>query len=153
MSVVGAVWLPLYKLSCVTALFQAVLAVVTRSCSLVRSSLSVPLSACVAKVASTALRLSAVTPVRPMSAKSLAVKAGSAVPPAAVNWMASTTRANAASSACVSTSVVLACSSTSFIKLALAAVLMAGRAMAWYCAALRLRSSSLVLSAAARMVR
>ena len=150
---VGAVWLPSYTLSCVTALFQAVSAVAITVCSFAKLSVPLPLSACVAKVASTALRLSAVTPVRPISAKSLAVKAGLAVPPAAVNWMASTTRANAASWVCVSTSAVVACSSTSFIKLALAAVLMAGRAMAWYCAALRLRSSSLVLSAAAKMAR
>ena len=69
--------------------------------------------------ASTAAKLSVVTPVNPIAAKSAAVSAGLGVPPAAVSKIRETIEAKAASSACVSTEVLALPSITSLSREAL----------------------------------
>ena len=83
------------------------MALFTSVCNSGRESVVLPESSWLAIDCSTPLRLSAVTPVRPISARSVAVRAGLGVPPAAVSWMALAMRARLLISATVSTPVVL----------------------------------------------
>ena len=84
--------MPLKALISVMAAVKALTAVVTRACSSARVSTPEPSSALAAMAASTAARLSVVTPVMPSEAKLSAVKAGLSSWPAAVfntlryNW-------------------------------------------------------------------
>ena len=106
------------------------------ACNSDKLSTAEPSLAVAAMAASTAFRLSGVTPVRPNRAKSSAVRAGLGFTPLAVSMMPCTMRARLANSAWVSTEPLPITSMASLSKLASAAVSTVLRPSNWYCAAL-----------------
>ena len=127
-------------------------AAVITACNSLNVFTPLPSAAVDAMAAKMALRLSAVTPVKPKAAKRSTVNAEVVVVPAAVAKISLTVLAKAASLDGLSTSVEVLPSTTSLRRLASLALLILVAPSNWYCAAVNDTSLS-TASPSARAMR